>query len=72
MMTLFEKDSLQNSNPDLTPIKNTIDDFKNNAPSLKNISDGISNVDPNKLPNNENQNADEIDSELVPFDTTSN
>lgn len=42
MLTLFNKDSSQN--PDLTPIKDQLQNFKKEAPSLKDITGGISNI----------------------------
>jgi predicted PurR-regulated permease PerM len=38
MMTIFGGNSAQSQNPDISPIKDQLQNFKNEVPSIKNIS----------------------------------
>ena len=41
ILTMFNNSSSQSQSPDLSPIKDQLQNFKNDVPSIQNISEGV-------------------------------
>jgi predicted PurR-regulated permease PerM len=80
MFMLLHSSFSQNQGPDLSPVKDQLQDFNSAMPSIQNISGDINNSDANtnqgqqtdsnqNANNNQNQNASQTDQSDVPFPT---